>query len=423
MPPLREVIKRSLPPFVKDALVSARESLGARSVEDAVLHDYELVPDLGRGPRLTMIIPTISPTKAFGGVITGLDIFLEIAKRSGAEPRIVLDEFGPVSDDSVVAKCARNTGVDPSTIEIVPRTRHVPRITVRSTDIFCSFNWWITLNIRPLLREQSRVFQQAGLPHLYALQDYDPFFYPFSTTQMMARLAYEPRWPCWGLFNSHELHDFFHAQGHSVERAFVFEPQLSKSLRPFLEGEAPMKAPRILVYGRPSIPRNCYPSIEKGLALWAQLYPEFSNWEVVSAGVPHPPMTFGPGRMMKSLGKLSLEDYGALLRTTAVGVSLMASPHPSYPPLEMSHFGMRTITNTYANKDLATSHPNILSIGDVAPDTIADALASACRAFVDAPDAGWTAKTLRPSFLETGPFPFLPEVAGALRREIWADAV
>ena len=122
---------------------------------------------------------------------------------------------------------------------------------------------------------------------------------------------------------------------------------------------------------------------------------------------------------MKSLGKLSLEDYAKMLRTSAVGLSLMASPHPSYPPLEMSHFGLRTITNSYANKDLSTSHPNILSIEDVAPDTIADALAQACHGFEADPDRGWLASSYRPSFLNPDPFPFLDEIAEFLTGEIW----
>jgi len=142
----------------------------------------------------------------------------------------------------------------------------------------------------------------------------------------------------------------------------------------------------------------------------------------VSAGLPHPPVAIGPGRVMNSLGKLSLEAYGELLRTTAVGLSLMASPHPSYPPLEMAHFGVRTITNAFANKDLSTSHLNIQSIADISPDTIAAALAQACRAFEAAPDAGWGSPTLRPSFLDSGPWPFLDEVAQDLRSMVWPTA-
>jgi hypothetical protein len=421
-PDLREVIKRALPVAVKDALISARDSLAAPPLEDIVLHDYELAADPKTRPRLTLVIPSISPRKAFGGVTTGIDIFLEIHKRTGADLRILLDDFEHGVDSSVVDKCARNAGLDPGVIEIVPRTRDVPGVTVRASDVFYTFNWWTTLNIRPLLREQSRVFGIAPRPHLYAIQEYEPHFDPFSSTHMMARLAYEPRWPCWGLFNSGELYAFFNAQGHQVERAFVFEPKLSGSLRPFLGGEPPAKIRRVLVYGRPSVPRNCYPAVEKGLRAWAERYPEFSGWEVVSAGLSHPPMPFGRGRAMQSLGKLSLEAYGEMLRGAAVGLSLMASPHPSYPPLEMAHFGLRTVTNKYANKDLATSHPNILSIDDIAPETIAGALAAACRAFEADPAAGWRAPSGRPSFLDPTPLDFLDDLADTLSREAWSPS-
>ena len=405
----REILKRSMPSAMRKALIATRKKLAAPPLEDIVLHDYELVPDPDGRPRLSLIIPTFAPEMAFGGVTTGIDIFLEIGRRAGVSLRVVVDDFGAA-------------GVDTASIEIVPRTATTQRLSVRADDVFFSFNWWTTLNLRPLLRKQAQHFGGAVRPYLYAIQEYEPLFYPLSSTHMMARLAFDPREPCWGLFNSHELYTYFQAQGHAVERAFVFEPKLSDSLRPFLGGEAPVKARRILVYGRPAMSRNCYPALEKGLRLWAEHYPEFGDWEVVSAGLPHPPLSMRPGMTMKSLGKLSLQAYGELLRTTAVGLSLMASPHPSYPPLEMAHFGILTITNTFANKDLATSHPNIHSIADIGPDTIAAALAQACRAFDAAPDAAWGAPSLRPAFLETIPWPFLEEVAQDLRSKVWTSS-
>ena len=58
----------------------------------------------------------------------------------------------------------------------------------------------------------------------------------------------------------------------------------------------------------------------------------------------------GDGLEMVSAGKLSLQAYGALLNQCAIGISLMLSPHPSYPPLEMAHSGILTITNSFAEK-------------------------------------------------------------------------
>jgi hypothetical protein len=132
----------------------------------------------------------------------------------------------------------------------------------------------------------------------------------------------------------------------------------------------------------------------------------------------HPPVIIAPGRVMKSAGKLSLEEYGEMLLTSAAGLSLMSSPHPSYPPLEMAHFGLWTVTNDYTNKDMGRSHTNIIATRDIAPESVADALAKACRNFETDPDSGWRGQSLRPSFLESRPFEFLEELSSELRR-IW----
>jgi O-antigen biosynthesis protein len=194
---------------------------------------------------------------------------------------------------------------------------------------------------------------------------------------------------------------------------------LSNALRPYLVGSLPPKQRRILVYGREAIPRNCFPAITKALRFWAQRYPKCREWGVVSAGHYHRPVMLGDGRAMKSLGKLPLEAYGELLQTSAVGLSLMASPHPSYPPLEMAHFGLKTVSNNYANKNLALSHENFIAAPDISPETLADALAEACRVFEQDPLGGWRAKTRRPSFLESGSYKFIEELVLELKANIW----
>jgi hypothetical protein len=119
---------------------------------------------------------------------------------------------------------------------------------------------------------------------------------------------------------------------------------------------------------------------------------------------------------------LTLAEYAGVLRESAVGIALMASPHPSYPPLEMAHFGLRTITNRYGHaKDLAATHPNILSVADILPATLARALSSACAAFEAAPGDGWGLPSGRPSFLDPAPFACLDEIADALSSSVWRE--
>ena len=199
----------------------------------------------------------------------------------------------------------------------------------------------------------------------------------------------------------------------------MFEPQLNSSLKKILERAPQKKERRILVYGRPAVARNCYPAIEKGVRAWASRYPEYANWKVLSAGLSHPPFELIPGRVMRSVGKLSMEQYGELLLTSAAGLSLMSSPHPSYPPLEMAHYGLWTVTNDYTNKDLTQSHENIISISNIAPEAVADALAQACRNFESDPQSGWRGKTLRPTFLDDKPFEFLDQISADLKARAW----
>ena len=416
---LREKIKRALPKFMMRPLLALRDQLARSPLEEIVLHDYALTPDPATARRFSLVIPSIAPEKTFGGILTGIDIFLEIAKRTGAEFRIILDETGPVPQGNSVAARARNLGIDPARIEIVPRLTQTPTIAVRSSDVFMVYNWWTALNLESLLEQQSRHFAQAPKPFLYIIQEYEPHFHPFSSTHMMERQAFDPKLPCWGIFNSSELHTYFAAQGHRLERSYIFEPQLNDTLKAILARGPQKKVKRLLVYGRPQVARNCYPAVEKGVRAWAGRYPEFADWEIVSAGMSHEPLPLGAGRAMISAGKLGMEQYGELLRSSAAGLSLMSSPHPSYPPLEMAHFGLWTVTNRYTNKDLAASHENIISIGNIAPDTIADALAEACRNFEADPDRGWRGKSLRPSFLEEGAFPFLEQLAADLRARAW----
>lgn len=228
---------------------------------------------------------------------------------------------------------------------------------------------------------------------------------------MLARSAYDHSEPLWGIVNSSSLSDYIDVMGHSFERRYVFDPVVVEALRPFLDQAGTSeRRKRVLVYGRPSVERNCFGALVRGLQRWVRDYPEYKDWELLSAGEPHDPVVLGDGRKLTSIGKLSLEDYADMLLGSSVGVSLMASPHPSYPPLEMSHFGLQTVTNTYRCKDLSNFHPNIISIPSIGETILAPAIAEACSRAPLAPPAAANA-----GYLRTNTYPFLPELASDLK--------
>jgi hypothetical protein len=411
MASIRELIKRTAPRSARSAFISLRARLAPPALEETVLHPYEMRRASGGALRISLVIPTLAPERVFGGIATGLEIFLECGRRTGAQLRILLDDFDRAIDRGLLEKWARRVGMDSSSIELRPRTSDVEPVEIGANDFFVAFNWWTALNIVPMIRQQRETFGGEQRPLIYLIQEYEPGFYPFSSTHLFARAAFELTDRVWGVFNSSQLHRYFRAQGHGFEREYVFEPRLAAAMRPFLEAGPAEKEKRILVYGRPSIPRNCFPAIVLGLRDWAERYPEFSDWTVASAGARHRPVTIGDGRKMGSLGKLPIEGYAERLRSTAIGISLMSSPHPSYPPLEMAHFGVRTLTNGYFCKDLSTAHDNIVTLPDIAPRTLADGLAKACAQFEAAPQAGWARRSHMPEYLEQGAYRFLDELA------------
>lgn len=117
------------------------------------------------------------------------------------------------------------------------------------------------------------------------------------------------------------------------------------------------------------------------LKKWCELQPDRDEWTVLSAGESHSNIDLGYGMVLHSLGKLTLEEYAKVLQDSFSGASLMVSPHPSYPPLEMSAFGVKTITNIYANKDLSEFSSNIFSITQCSQENIAYKLKDICESY------------------------------------------
>jgi O-antigen biosynthesis protein len=208
------------------------------------------------------------------------------------------------------------------------------------------------------------------------------------------------------------LRDYFRDQNFRFSRVYSFEPQLTSVLlaNHYQGGPPPEKKRQILVYGRPWSPRNAFGLVESALRIWRDRYPDARRWQVISRGESHADVDLG-GVVVKSVGRTSLEEYAQILRDSAIGVSLMVSPHPSFPPFEMAHFGLWTITNRFANKDLSSYHDNFVSLDDARPESIADQLIALCQRFEADPSAGYRGKSNMPHYLDKTPlFPFLDDV-------------
>lgn len=394
---LRAFLKTNAPPQLRQAVIRARAAINGPGIETTALGDYTFAADPDPRPRVTLVLPSLSASEAFGGVSTALDFAFELAAETGADLRFVAEKPIDLRDDVLAGRDGFKTMSLATEGGILP---------TRAREVFLLYNWWISLNMEPVLRAQAAHFDQAPLPKVPLIQEYEPHFYPFSAAHLLALEAFNGEMPIWGVFNSTELLTFYTAQGNRHDRTYVIEPRLAPALAPFVQNlDRADKRRTVLVYGRPEIARNAFSLIERGLAAWATRHGDaHRDWRFVSAGAAHAPIDFANGVRLASVGKLDLASYGALLRETSVGISLMVSPHPSYPPLEMAHFGARVITNAYANKRPQARHDNLIALPSARPETMAAQIEAEIIAWEADPGHGVAGASHMPGYLTGAAF-------------------
>jgi beta-1,2-rhamnosyltransferase WsaF-like protein len=377
----------------------------------------ELRPSRVTGHRLNLLVPTVQPDLVFGGIQTALDLFEAIG---GSSERRRIVSLAPL-DEAVAARWPAHRlgapGADPDEpSQLVSIAGDDASLPVGPGDVFVA-TFWTTADLAIRIAAwQAETFGASPGRFGYLIQDFEPGFYPWSANHVLALATYRAPVSTVAVFNTDLLRGYFHDQALRFAHEFAFEPRLTDDLREVLGRSAGgPRERRIVLYGRPRTPRNAFPLLVDALRAWRSREPEVSDWTVVSVGQQHPDIDLGGGTIVRSLGKLDLAAYGELMRGSAIGLSFMISPHPSYPPLEMAHFGMLVLTNRFAAKDLSTWHSNIMSADDLSIEGVADALARLCRRVEADPGLGDRGVSARPDYLGDAPqFAFAAEVATLL---------
>lgn len=249
-------------------------------------------------------------------------------------------------------------------------------LSVRPKDIMMTTYWSTHYILSGVVRYQKENFG-TDTKLIYLIQDFEPGFYPWSTEYLLCESTYKTGNTI-AVFNSGNLKNYVEKQGYVFDYAAKFEPRLNTTLLDYMDKTRHIKKKKqIIVYGRPKVNRNCFAIIVQALKLFIEQYEGAGEWEFLSIGGKHRDVRLAKGHVLKACGKLTLENYAKVLAASSVGVSLMCSPHPSYPPLEMAAYGVKTITNSFVCKDLSGFSANILSLDVVNFDTVADAIMEA----------------------------------------------
>lgn len=377
---------RTVPPIVicsqlQSSLRIARECFPRPSLSSTTsfLTQYELdnqetyatpvvYSDCDR-PRFNILVPSIEPAHVYGGISTALkvgkDIYASLGSRwslrilvtssnVSAEGLVYIQQlFKSCSLSIIHAHNERDNGiVDMSCQKYVP-------LSLKACDVFFATAWWTADKAFSLRKLAIDRFSRAPRV-IYLIQDFENGFNAWSEKYALCDSTYKRPDETIAIINSEELANYMLVR-YQWSSVYCLRYQANQKVAAAIR-EAPKK-PYIVVYARPSVQRNLFRLILSALEVWQLSRPDQSRkYKVFFAGQDFNRKTISKIENSKLCGKLSLEDYADLISEASLGISLMLSPHPSYPPLEMASAGMRVITNAYECKDLTQRNNNIVNV-------------------------------------------------------------
>jgi len=385
-------------------------------------------PD-GEG-RVVVLMPHLSVGRMSGGPNTILQVTARLATH-GLPLRYVA-AFGPLDADEQGLRdhIRAVTGVeaDRDRIEFVDASADGATFAVGPNDVLVA-TWWPTAHVA------NAALDLVGADaFVYLIQDYEPGFHPWSTKYALAEATYAM--PIRAVVNESTLLEHLRTVPHggladatptvafmpAVDRR-VFAPRLDRVALPRDRVASGASSRRLAFYARPKNPRNLF---DLGLvalrtAVERRVF-DGGDWEFAAIGQDLPDLELSDRHMLRAVPWLDYEAYGRLLGEADLLLSLMLSPHTSYPPLEMAATGGRVVTNTFGAKTaeaLAAISPAIHGV-EPTVDALVDALADAVRSIetgagVDGNDGG--ASTLPGSWDEalSQVTPWLIDTVHALR--------
>jgi hypothetical protein len=144
----------------------------------------------------------------------------------------------------------------------------------------------------------------------------------------------------------------------------AFEPPFPDTIYYPEHSTEPNRKQNFFFYARPNNLRNLYwrgitaisTALEEGVL-------DPTQWDFYLIGKDAPQLVLPRNVQPCVLHNLSWAEYSALVRRVDVGLSLMYTPHPSYPLLDLAASGAIVVTNRFGSKvDLSCYSRNILCV-------------------------------------------------------------
>ena len=358
---------------VKNA--SSTELWSAASLrDDRTVRRFDIDVVAHLGGRIVILVPSLNPSEIFAGIATAIDIGVGLAAQGHPVVFVATDlpmESHARSQAFIKQRSEAFSKSQTSDIDLFCGVTG-PILKVSRDDRFVATAWWSAHVVDAIICDGDLTMRQF----FYLIQDFEPGFYPWGAEYAGALASYSLDFV--PIYNTHSLLDYMNSQSlvQNADRSFVFHPSIDIQKFARLSRKS-NRTRKLVVYGRPEVPRNLFSvagaGLEKFLSDQAIIPAEI---DLVSIGLKHPDVILAGGHRLRSLGKIPWDDYPKFLASVDVGLSLMLSPHPSHPPLEMAAAGSPVVTNSFVAKDLDQLAPHILSVSATADD-VGDALGRA----------------------------------------------
>ena len=345
--------------------------------------NFQVSDSLAGHRKINVLLPSIRLKHMSGGPNTALLLAALLAEQ-GEHVRLIASDAPAEGEEAALfphMEALVQRAVVRERIELVDafdRTRPTP---IGANDLFLATAWWTAQMAKYAVRKT------VHKTFIYLIQDFEPILHEGSTFQARALETYGlPHIP---VINTRLLKDHLcrehagrYADPEFASRALWFEPALDRNYYFPDPGSVTAAGKKVLLfYARPTVARRNL--FEIGVVALRQAVAsgaiDKEHWEVWAMGEKVPPVALGNGVFLNPLPWMSFDDYAKRVRTSDLLLSLMLSPHPSYPPLEMAASGKLVVTNSFSVKTserLRAFSPNII-VAEPTAESIGVALENA----------------------------------------------
>jgi glycosyltransferase involved in cell wall biosynthesis len=368
--PIGSPFDASMPPSPEEHVTEAFPDPETAHIE-RLLTPLPLVLSEREPERVNLLIPTIDLRHLFGGYIAKFNLARKLAE-GGRRVRIITVDPTPPLPGDWRKQIEAYSGLEGamSRVEVAFARDGGEPIAVSPGDRFVATTWWTAYHARDAIG-------LTGRPRfLYLIQEFEPFTFVMGSWAAIAMETYD--FPHAALFSTELLRKYFATHGYGVFRdgieagnrdSVAFQNAITKVAAPTAADLADRDSRRLLFYARsePHAKRNMF---ELGLialsrAIEAGAFED--EWEYFGIGSVsgRGRVALAGGAQLEILSRRDQADYGAMLASHDVGLSLMLTPHPSLVPIEMASAGMLTVTNTFDTKtadDLTAISENLVAV-------------------------------------------------------------